>query len=86
MTSSVKVSERTPAASARNSSLASRSKIIPSKAPLSALSIGTRSNDVASPLRTISTASSAVKPLSVATKVWSEPRGTVPLPGVRVMR
>ncbi len=49
---------------------------MPSKAPLSPLTIGTRSNAVASPLRTSSTASSAVKPLSVAVKSWSAPRGT----------
>ena len=36
---------------------------MPSKMPLSPLIIGTRSNAVASPLRTSSTASSAVKPL-----------------------
>ena len=59
---------------------------MPSKAPLSPLIMGTRSNAVASPLRTSSTASSAVKPLSVAVKSWSAPRGTVPVPGVSAMR
>ena len=68
-TSSVKVDERTPAASARNSRRASTSNTMLSKPPWSFFTIGTRSNCVASPFFTSSTASSALKPESVATKV-----------------